>query len=928
VEPLVRMRYGLLLIGLCVICIAGVLGVRSAWALDDPAGIMRLGVDLPDWMVDPTKTTNGLASRFFLSTITGDPTTLADDNLPIATTGDPANLLRPTSVTTISIDNTNPQATDTVLADLSSLQDNGGREFWPLPPTERTRDIVYRLLVPIDDNDPTQALEIVEVYAQLVLLRDTLKLDFTLINRGTQTHSVGLRHFIDCQFGGGMQQDDGTSIILSDGTILDSETVLQAGVGNGVPDAWVSFDNINNPGVVLRGTIKGGEVSDPGLANTSAGPPDRVEFGQRINMGNDDQFYFTPLSTFVITGEDWGYATRWDERPLAVGASRRYVTYYGLGGSASDFTPPYVLAAYAPYALQVVDGDDPTTPAVVETSYLADSSGNAIWNVWAYCDNFGASSLLAAQATISLPEGFELDDTQGLQSRTVPLGTIARNAQASARWRVRVLPTVRPGVHEIRISGPLGRSVIRKVSVPALPTLPQDNLDPARGLSMVSVPYEFQITDAEHVFQSLGGLEGSDAALARWDPTASPPQYWFFSGASGAPPGFVTNIEPGAGYWLLNRQRKPIVLPDDRQTVPTTDVYPINLDPGWNQIGSPFISTIRFDQATVIGPDGIERTVVEAYNAGLIVPTLFAYDPLLNDYTFATSFADMVLEPYVGYWLLVLRPITLVLPPPTIMPFKAPAQLVPETPDGWRVPLVVSAGKLERCNRAFGMSPSAADGPDAADVMSPPPPAASNGARLGAFFLCGDWGSRAGQYYTDIRGVHAGKQTWTFVVDTDMTNRPVTISWPELGRMPENLIATLDDLQTGRTRFMRTTTSYTFNSGQGGPRQFRLTVEERGHAALQIMGFTCVPAAGGVQMSYTLNAPASVDVVVRNIAGRVVKRVWQAREAPAGETTITWAGQGDNGLTVPNGAYVVQIVARSPETGEQTGVLRSVYFQR
>jgi hypothetical protein len=302
VLPLVRMRYGLLVIGFCVVCTASVLGAGTAWALDDPAGIMRLLVDLPDWMLDPTQTDNGPASRFFLSTITGDPTTSADDGLPIATTFDPNDATRPTSVTTISVDNTNAQATNTLLADLDTLQQSGGREFWPLPPTERTRDIVYRLLVPIDDTDPTQATEIIEVYAQLVLLRDTLKLDFTLINRGTQAHSVGLRHFIDCQFGGGQQQDDGTSIILSDGTIIDTETVLQAGVGNGIPDAWVSFDNISNPGVILRGMMTGAEVSDPGTATYSAGPPDRVEFGQRINMGNDDQFNFTPLSTFVITG--------------------------------------------------------------------------------------------------------------------------------------------------------------------------------------------------------------------------------------------------------------------------------------------------------------------------------------------------------------------------------------------------------------------------------------------------------------------------------------------------------------------------------------------------------------------------------------------------------------------------------------------------
>jgi hypothetical protein len=919
------MRYGHLVIGLGVALFAGALAAGVTWAVDDPAGIMRLGVDVPEWLIDPTETDNGPASRFTLETLTGDPTTPNDDSLVVAGLNDPADPLRLTSVTSLSINNSNPQATDTLTGDLSSIQAGGGREFWPLAPTERSRDTIYRLLIPIDDTDPTQALEVIEVFAQLVLLRDTVKLDFVLTNRGTMTHNIGLRHFIDAQFGRSPLQDDGTFVTLSDGTIIDSETVLQQGVGSGIPDSWISFDSTSNPAVILKGTIKGGEVEDPGLANTSAGPPDRVEFGQRVNMGQDDQFDFTPISGFTLTGEDWGTAVRWEERALAVGASRRYVTYFGLGGSVSDFTPPYVLAGYAPFELQVVEGDDPTTPATVEEFYLGDNSGSGIWDVSAYCDNFAAGSILDARATVSLPPGFELDQSQGVQSRTILLGSIPRDNQGVARWRVRALPDIRPGVHEVRISGPLGKSVIRKISVPALPILGQDGLDPVRGLSMVSVPYSFQTTDAEHVFQSLGSLQGSDAALVRWDAQAQ--RYWFFPNG---PSGFVTNVEPGVGYWLLNRLRLPIDFPDppDRQPVPDTDPFPVSLDAGWNQIGSPYTRTIRFDQATVIGSDGIERTLMEAASAGLIVPTLFAYDPILNDYTYPLELEDLVMEPYVGYWFLVLRPVTLVYPTPTIIPFEAPTPTAAPEADGWRVPLIVRAGDALRTNRAFGASDAAVDGADAADIMSPPDAAAPNGAQLGAYFVRNDWGPRSGRYYTDIRQAGPKPQSWTFVVDSGAAGQPVTVSWPELGRMPANLTAMLTDLQTGQTRFMRTTGSYTFDSGQGGPRQLRISVSERGPASLQVAGFNYAPVANGVQLRCTLTAGASVDIVIRNIAGRVVKRLWDARPTPAGDTTVVWSGQAETGLTVPNGPYVVQITARSPETGEQTGVLRTIHFDR
>jgi hypothetical protein len=889
--------------------------------VDHPAGISRLFMEVPG-----TSGNNDPASRFQLWSLNGDPTTPDDDNVPI--TGDRNPLSGDVDafpcITTISINNSIPNATDQVLEDLSNRQDGGDRGYWPLMPTARSRDVVYRMLVGIDDDDPSVATEIIEVSQEAVLLRDTLKLDYILTNRGTQSHAVGLRIFIDCTFGVGSQ--DGRQIILSDGTIVDTEEAFPPATGGRIPDGWVAFDNMVAPATILRGTITGGEVSDSGLATYSAGPPDRVEFGQRVNMGRDNQWLFTPTSSSSIVGEDWGYAVRWDEETLAAGASRRYVTYYGLGGSASDFSPPYVLAAYAPFQLQVVEDDDPLTPGTIEEAYLADETGSSTWDVLAYCDNFGSGSILDARAFLSLPAGFELDTSGGPQSRTVYLGTIPRNVQASARWQVRATPDVRPGVHEIRVSGPLGRSVRHKISIPALPTLPQAHLDPLRGLDMVTVPYNFQITDAEHVFQSLGSLESSDAALIRWDPDAQPqPRYQFF------PNTFVSNVEPGVGYWLVNRLRLPIEFPADRELVDEIQPFPIVLSEGWNQIGSPFVATIRLDQASVVGPDGIDRRIRDAASAGLIVPTLFHYNPVTNDYGFETVLADAVLEPYVGYWILALRPVTLVLSPPTLIPFKqgAPASVAAMVPDdGWRAPLLVEMAGTVRTGRALGQSSAASDGPDLADIICPPDAAAADGARLAAYFYRPDWAEPLRRCLTDIRSMEAGQQTWNLVVVTDARGQDVSLSWPDLTTMPNHLVATLEDLQTGRSCFMRANTGYVYNSGQGGARQFRIAVRERGGASLQIMGFNQSRTANGIRMACTLSADANVDVQIRNIAGRVVKRVWAGREVAAGDIEILWTGRDQRGLAVPNGPYIVEIIARSPEDGEQTGIIRPVHYYR
>jgi len=918
-------------LGVLSVCVAAALAGGATWSqnptvvVDHPAGITRLLIEHPG--TDPAS--NGPASRFQLRTMSGDPRTPNDDDLVMASELAPygSDVDAFSSITTISIDMSDANATDQVLADLSLIQDGGSRAFWPLPPTAGIRDILYRMLVPIDDTDPAVALEKIQVAQDAVLLRDTVKLDFILTNQGTLPHTVGLRIFIDPTFG--MSELDGTSIILSDGTVVDHEENFSAAAGGRIPDGWVSFDSTTSPAVILRGTITGGEVSDPGMAWESAGPPDVVEFGQRVNMGRDNQWDFVPNPSAGIAGEDWGYAVKWDEELLPPGGSRRYVTYFGLGGSVSDFSanPSYVLAAYAPYALRVVEGDDPITPAT-ETEYLGDENGSSTWAVLAYCDNWGAGTITDARATISFDEAFVFDQTVG-QSRTVLLGSIPRNAQAQATWKLRTAPDVVPGIHEIRVTGPLGRTVTRKVSIPALPTLPQDGLG-ALDLSMVTVPYYFQQTDAEHVFQSLGGLPSSNAQLIRWDPSAAMPNAY-----KSFPDNYVANIEPGAGYWLRNRLRTTIVFPADHQVVPTTEPFSLVLVPGWSQIGSPFISTIRLQDATVVGPDGVSHGWLEAGQAGLITSTIFAYDPTLGeygDYTYPTTLAELIMEPYRGYWIQALRPVTLTLPAPTLMPFRhtgakaaVAATILPA--DGWRADLTVQAAGIVRTHRVIGQSKSASDGPDIADIMSPPE-ALADGSRLAAYFLRMDWGPRSGCYVTDIRSDRPGPRTWSFVVDTSLRQQDATISWPDLSQMPPYLTATLEDVQAGRSCFMRTARCYTYNCGSGGPRQFRIVVRDRGAGALQILSFGQAQTGGGVQMSCRLTAAAAVDVMVRNMAGRLVKQVWQGRAVPAGEQRIIWNGQDARGLSVPNGSYVVEINANSPETGERTGVMRVVQYRR
>ncbi len=71
--------------------------------------------------------------------------------------------------------------------------------------------------------------------------------------------------------------------------------------------------------------------------------------------------------------------------------------------------------------------------------------------------------------------------------------------------------------------------------------------------------------------------------------------------------------------------------------------------------------------------------------------------------------------------------------------------------------------------------------------------------------------------------------------------------------------------------------------------------------------------AGGAEIAFSLSAPASLTVSVLNIAGRPVAAVMRDASASAGLQRVIWNGLADSGPRVPNGTYLVRIVARDNE---------------
>jgi hypothetical protein len=962
--PYTKYAVGKIWAGLLIGLLALTAGV--GWAqtnlidLTHPGGLTRLLVESPDLVA--TSSTNFWfrpAGHFLLLTgptspVGGNPT-LAGDESRVFASGLLAlnnSLIGFTSGISLSIDVTNAAATtDPMIADVHDLmnaqatrQNNATTndidqliDYWPqkLQAGARTVEGIARIPLVAASTDTgtgtgtgtgsgtgtgtgTASLaqtipstgEFIDVRHRYTLIHDQLMLEVIVTNpsSNTQSHYIGVRYLFDGRLTPGGK--DGQPVIFPDGRTLTLEKVLpDTATGDPMPASWVMYDSQSNPSFAVRGVIDTEEATLPGQATSAAGLPDAVEFGTYLDLALSS-FFFAPSGSSGFVNDDWAYATKWNERKLSPGESRRYVTYYGLGVAAADYTSPFSLAAYGPLRLVAQTGDDPATSGTTESFYVSDPQGRSPFPVSVYVDNFGPSTLTNSQVTIDLGDsGLELSPST--QSLTKSLGIVARNALASTTWTLRARPGA-AGVATVKFSLS-GKEVTRKIFIPAIPIL--EPKISAEGLSMVSVPFSFTNTDAEHVFQSLGGLTpGGNAALIRWDPSGTG-QYRFF------PDPYVTNVLPGQGFWLLNRTGATVNLPPDAAAVSQALSYEVPIKAGWNQVGTPFTLPQRFDNMVVVTSSGVEYTLQEAIDRSLVMGTVFTYNPATEEYEWTPEPTQIVLNPYVGYWLYADEDVTLrFLPPTTTIPtaargLVAARQALSET--NWQVGLVVSAAGQRRSGRVFGVSTTAGDGMDKGDLICPPAAAAS-GASLTAAF---DNGQAA-----LVRDLHAAGSSapWHVRVGTSAANERVSITWPDLSALPAGMVAVLEDATTGQRCFMRTSASYSYDSGpNGGERDFTITVKPRSTVPAVVSAAEVGSAGTGFQVSYTLSAVAAVDIEVRNISGALVKSLAVAKPGDVGVNSVVWDGRSDSGTRLPNGRYICRITARSPETGQSNNVVRS-----
>ncbi|MEM5810126.1 MAG: VWA domain-containing protein [Candidatus Aenigmatarchaeota archaeon] len=143
----------------------------------------------------------------------------------------------------------------------------------------------------------------------------------------------------------------------------------------------------------------------------------------------------------------------------------------------------------------------------------------------------------------------------------------------------------------------------------------------------------------------------------------------------------------------------------------------------------------------------------------------------------------------------------------------------------WFIQLSATSGNLGDVYNFAGVHHSASDSFDIYDAPEPPSP---NSNYIQLYFPHPNWNHILGPYFSrDVRLSRVLKVqtiTWNFEVKTDLVNSTITLRVIPDSLVPSDYLIVLEDVDAGVKTIINENNTYTYNSGQGGVRHFKLVV--------------------------------------------------------------------------------------------------------
>ena len=347
-------------------------------------------------------------------------------------------------------------------------------------------------------------------------------------------------------------------------------------------------------------------------------------------------------------------------------------------------------------------------------------------------------------------------------------------------------------------------------------------------------------------------------------------------------------IELGQSYWFRHRYDEPVLFQEDSSTAIALEKFVIDLDDGWNLIGSPFSFPVQFDKDSIVT------------------------DPITYvDGGWSESQNELI--PWNGYAVYTPNPSQL-----TILPFlksDSSARRIASKNEWYLNVKAKSQGHIHNAME-IGRRPYAKESFDMFDtpVFTDIESSLSLSADLN--------GTRESKYMRDVRNIDELNGVWNLKIDADTDEKEIFLSGVLKGKIPEELSiaiidiperkAIFDFLEYGLQIIKNSNISYDIKIIMGEldyVQQMSDEILENIPSIFSLSQNYPNPFNPVTKLDYNLPLRSKVNISIYNVLGQEIKTLVNGVKE-YGYHSTTWNGQDNVGREMASGVYFARITSQ------------------
>ena len=355
----------------------------------------------------------------------------------------------------------------------------------------------------------------------------------------------------------------------------------------------------------------------------------------------------------------------------------------------------------------------------------------------------------------------------------------------------------------------------------------------------------------------------------------------------------ANRIQPGQSYWFRHTYDNHILFQEDSSSAIPLEDFIIELESGWNLIGSPFSFPVQFEKDSVVNNP-------------------ITYGIPGNPRGWSDSQSE--LQPWRGYAVYTSVDATI-----TLTPFPETNNILyrKPTPNEWYIKIKIEDHNYINHSAEIGRSMDAQELHDIFDTPVYPEP------ESGLVLLSDINGSKNYNYIRDIRNIENPNGVWNLRLVGGKTENTINFSAGLKGSFSDKLHTSLVEISTRSVHYDIFSNKLLFSPVSNIDYELKLVVGDLDYVNLMTKeildnipnDFTLSqnypnPFNPITKMNYTLPARSLVSIAIYNVLGHEVKRLVNEVKG-YGYYTIEWDGKDSHGKDVASGVYFTTMVSNS-----------------